>query len=107
MTNGFGDFDFTGFCDYEPETLPAPGSAYLTIEDRCFPLFLTAEWAVVAQVGTTEIERSNLAKASHSQRFIQWWTQLMIKRNKEKLERMGVDVVATFASWGGDPKQLG
>lgn len=91
--------------DEPPETLPVPGSAKLTIEDKCEALFISAEWTLVATVngtkGRIELARSTSIKKSHTDPFIKRWTRQVIRANKARLWRLGVDVSAVYLQWGG------
>jgi len=99
----FGELDFSGFIesDDEPETAPCPGSAHLVVIDKCEALFISATWAIVATVGKHELGRSTSIDKSHSDAFIKRWTRQLIRSNKVRLKRLGVDVPATYLSWGG------
>ena len=101
---GFGMLDFSGYIesdDDEPETVPSPGSAHLVVIDKCEALFISATWAIVATVGKHELGRSTSIDKTHSDAFIKRWTRQLIRSNKVRLKRLGVDVPATYLSWGG------
>jgi hypothetical protein len=100
----FGDLDFSLASDDEepvPETLPTPGSAKLVIEDKCEALFFSAEWTIRATVGKHELAASTPRDKTHTGPFIKRWTRQMIRSNKARLRRLGVDVEATYLFWGG------
>lgn len=101
--NGFGDLDFSGWGEEEPapETLPMPGTAHLKVEDKCDALFITAEWTLIATVGRHEMGRSTTISKPHSDAFIKRWTRQLIRTNKARMRRLGVDVEATYLQWGG------
>jgi len=102
--SGFGEIDFDpiSFSDEEePITQPMIGSAHLVVEDKCMPLFITAEWAIIAKVGEFELGRSSSIPKAHTDPFIKRWTRQLIRSNKARLRRLGVDVEATYLQWGG------
>jgi len=106
MSNGgiFGGLEFGLSLDDEepaPETLPTPGSAHLVIEDKCEALFFSAEWTLRATVGKHELAASTPRSSTHTGPFIKRWARQMIRSNKARLRRLGVDVEATYLSWGG------
>lgn len=102
MFSGFGelDLDFSGE-EPAPETLPMAGTAHLKVEDKCEALFLTAEWTLIATVGTHELGRSSTIQKSHSEAFKKRWTRQLIRQNKARMRRLGVDVEKTYLDWGG------
>ncbi len=110
MMHGPIDFDLEQFiaCDDDPppSTVPVPGSAKLDVEDKCAPLFLTAEWTIIATVGPHELGRSTTIQKSHSPAFVKRWTRQLIRMNKARLKRLGVDVSATYQQWGGRLEDL-
>lgn len=99
--NGFSELDLELCDENAPETLPTIGSATLTIVDRCDALFYTAEWTVTATVGEKELAKSKPTDKSHSEAYIKRWTRQMIRLNKVRLRRLGVDVEKTYVEWGG------
>lgn len=103
MFNGFGELDFSGLDLDEPppETLPMAGTAHLKVEDKCEALFITAEWTLIATVGTHEMGRSTTIPKSHSEAFMKRWTRQLIRQNKARMRRLGVDVEKTYLDWGG------
>jgi hypothetical protein len=103
ILSGFGDIDLISCTDddEEPDTVPLPGTAHLVVEDKCEALFITAEWTVVATVGAHELGRSTTIKKSHTQPYIKRWARQLIRQNKVRLRRLGVDVDATYLQWGG------
>jgi len=103
MIGGAGDIDFGLSSDDEdpPETLPTPGSAHLVIEDKCDALFFSAEWSILATVGKHVLAKSTPRGSTHMGPFIKRWTRQVIRSNKARLRRLGVDVEATYLSWGG------
>ena len=105
MFSGLSDLDFSGFGQVgeepEPETVPVPGSAHLVVEDKCEALFVTADWTIVAKVGEHELGRSSTIKQAHTRPFIKRWVRHLIRQNKARLRRLGVDVPATYTQWGG------
>lgn len=107
-SNGFGDFDFSGVgcldADLDeppPETLPMAGTAHLVVEDKYEPLFTSAEWTIIATVGQHEIGRSSSKTQPHTEPFIKRWTRQLIRNNKERMRRLGVDIEKTYVEWGG------
>ena len=106
MFNGFGDLDFSGFDEPAPETLPMAGTAHLKIEDKCEALFLTAEWTLIATVGTHEMARSTTIQKAHSEAYKKRWTRQVIRQNKARMRRLGVDVEQTYVDWGGALEDL-
>lgn len=106
--NGFGDLDFSGIgcldADVEepaPDTVPLPGSAHLVVEDKYMPLFTSAEWVIIATVGEHEIGRSTAKGCAHTDPFVKRWTRQLIRSNRARLRRLGVDVEKTYLQWGG------
>lgn len=84
-----------------PETLPMAGSAHLVIEDKCEALFISAEWTIKATVGKHEIAKSTSSSKAHTVPFIKRWARQVIRTNKARLRRLGVDVEAVYVQWGG------
>ena len=93
-------------CEALPDTVPSPGSAQLVVEDVCQALFTSATWSVVAKVGDHVIGSSGDVDHAHSVPFIKRWTRQLIRQNKERLRRLGVDVPATYTSFGGPVTDL-
>lgn len=84
-----------------PETLPNPGSAFLVVEDKCDALFFSATWTLRATVGKHVLAESTARDKTHTGPFTKRWTRQMIRSNKARLRRLGVDVEATYLTWGG------
>jgi len=84
-----------------PSTKRTPGSAELVVIDKCDALFISAEWTLIASVGTQEIARSSPIPRSHSNAFMKQWTRYVIRTHKVELRRLGVDVEKTYVKWGG------
>lgn len=110
---GFGDIDLIGsaLCDDdEPPTMPEPGTAQLVVVDKQDMLFYSSEWTLVATVtvpGTIhEITRSTTIAKPHTAPYTARWTRQLIRMNKWRLRRLGVDVAATYVSWGGKADEL-
>lgn len=105
MHTGFAEVDLDpldlSLDEEAPETIPTAGSANLIIEDKCEALFFSAEWTVVARVNGKELARSMAQDHTHTVPFVQRWARQMIRTNKARLRRLGVDVEATYIKWGG------
>ena len=109
IIDSFGDLDLfeelnASICDGdepEPETIPTPGSAHLVVKDTSVALFTSVEWTIVATVGQHELGRSTTVGHSHSDPYIKRWTRQLIRQNKARLRRLGVDVETTYMQWGG------
>jgi hypothetical protein len=75
------------------------------VEDKMEALFTSAEWTLVATVktpqGEVEITRSTTIRTTHTQPFTKRWARQVIRSNKRRLRKMGVDVDSTYVSWGG------
>lgn len=99
--NSFGKIDLDEDVEPEPETIPMPGSAHLVVKDVCMPLFTSAEWVIVGKVGEHELGRSTVSAKPHSDAHIKRWTRSLVRQNKARLRRLGVDVPDTYSSWGG------
>ena len=104
--DGFGNLDLSGMGYYDDgDTLETPvaipAHAKLVIEDKYQPLFLTADWTLVATVGDVEVGRSSPSPHAHSDAFIKRWARQLIRSNKDRLRQLGVDVSAAYLSWGG------
>lgn len=84
-----------------PDTVPIPGSSKLVIEDACIQLFISAEWTLTGTVNDVELGRSSTIKQPHTVAFTKRWARQLIRQNKERLRRLGVDVPATYVQWGG------
>jgi|SRR5579863_2392773 len=96
--------------DPPPSTQRTPGSATFDVEDKMEALFVSAEWTLIATVknnlGVKEIARSTTVPKAHTAPFTKRWTREVIRSNKKKLRKMGVDVEATYAKWGGKLEDL-
>jgi hypothetical protein len=111
MHSGFGELDLdlgNLSCDDDdeaPATIPTPGSAQLKIEDKEEALFTSCEWTVVATViapsNKLELGRSTTIKKAHTAPYVKRWARQLIRQNKARLVRLGVDVPATYLQWGG------
>jgi hypothetical protein len=105
MHGNFGDMDLNDFLpaddDDPPETIPTPGSAHLVVEDKCLALFTSAEWALVGTVGSNELGRTTNSNTAHSPAYLKRWTRQLIRKNRERLRRLGVDVPKTYLQYGG------
>lgn len=102
MFSGFGDLDFSGLEDQEaPETLPTAGTAHLKVEDKHEVLFFTADWTLVATVGQHEFGRSTASRSAHTDAYKRCWVRQLIRENKARMRRLGVDVERTYLDWGG------
>lgn len=101
ISDQFGNLDFDWDEEPPPETLPLAGSANLVILDKYTPLFYTAEWTIVASVGDYQITTSSTTQKPHSSTYIKMWTRQMIRNNKMRLRRLGVDVEKEYVNWGG------
>jgi hypothetical protein len=112
---GFGDIDdlignATCDDDEEPPTLPEPGTAQLVVTDKQDALFYSSEWTLVGTVtapgAVHEITRSTTIPKPHTQPYTARWTRQMIRMNKWRLRRLGVDVTAAYVKWGGKADEL-
>jgi hypothetical protein len=96
--------------DPPPSTQRTPGSATLVVDDRYDALFTSATWTLVAKVknsnGELIIEQSSPTPTSHTASFIRRWARALIRQNKVKLRKMGVDVEQTYLGWGGIVEDL-
>lgn len=104
--SSFGHMGCLDSSDEEPITAPMPGTANLVVEDKCIPLFITAEWTIIAKVGQHELGRSTTSVKAHTGPFVERWTRQLIRQNKARLVRLGVDVEATYVQHGGLLKDL-
>lgn len=105
---GFDDVDLAVSVEEEaPETIPIVGSAHLRVDDVCEALFFSAEWSIVAKVGQHELGRSTPSSTPHSVAFIKRWARQLVRANKARLQRLGVDVARTYVDdWGGIAEDL-
>ena len=92
--------------DIEAMTVPVPGSCSLKVEDKCMQLFTSAEWTLVASVGPCELSRSSTTRIAHSDLYTKRWARQLIRQNKARLVRLGVDVNATYVEHGGTLSDL-
>lgn len=112
MHTAFGELNLDDLIDEDPppSTQRTPGSATLEIEDKMDALFISATWSLIAIArdgrGDTVLAKSTESQKAHSAAFMKRWTRQVIRSNKKKLRKMGVDVEATYLKWGGDLEDL-
>jgi hypothetical protein len=93
--------------DPPPSTKRMPGSTSLVIDDRCEALFTSATWTLTGTVkdnsgkGELVIQQSSASPRAHSPWFTRRWARQLIRQNKDRLRKMGVDVEKTYLVWGG------
>ncbi len=103
---GFGEINLDDLIDEDPppSTQRTPGSSTLVIEDKMDALFTSAEWTLIATVKQTNgdviITKSTTVPKAHTLPFTKRWARQVIRSNKKRLRRMGVDVDSVYLKWG-------
>lgn len=104
--NPTANLDFDDDELYPPPTLPARGSARTKIESRVEPLFISADWVIVASVNGKTIARSSASPTKHTDAAIARWSREMYRRHRVQLESLGVDVELEYTRAGGSRYDL-
>jgi len=91
---------------YDMDTIPAPGSGELLVEDRYEPMFFTADWIIYANItvgnSLKASWRSRSAGEARLPEEIAQWTRALIRKEMKTMLNLGVDIVTEYRKFGGN-----